>query len=61
MRRSCALPHGESKRSLRAALEQLNVVFVHEDQLLSADPARQSFIDLDTPADLATLAVGRKT
>lgn len=52
---------GPGKRSLRAALEQLNVVFVHEDQLLSADPARQSFIDLDTPADLATLAVGRKT
>lgn len=53
---------GSGKRSLRAALEQLNVVFVHEDHLLSADPARQSFIDLDTPADLATLAVtGRKT
>lgn len=53
---------GPGKRSLRAVLEQLNVVFVHEEQLLGADPARQSFIDLDTPADLATLAVtGRKT
>ena len=42
------------RRSLRAALEQLNVCYVGESQLLTADRRLRSFFDLDTPQDLAT-------
>ena len=42
------------RRSLRAALERLNVCYVGEAQLIAADPALRSFFDLDTPQDLAT-------
>ena len=41
------------RRSLRAALERLNVCYVDESQLLIADPELRSFFDLDTPQDLA--------
>lgn len=46
------------KRSLRAALERLNVCYVDESELLEADPGLRSFFDLDTPQDL--LAAGRR-
>ena len=41
------------KRSLRAALDRLNVCYVDEPDLLGADPRLRSFFDLDTPQDLA--------
>jgi molybdopterin-guanine dinucleotide biosynthesis protein A len=41
------------KRSLRAALAQLNVCYVDESDLLAGDPGLRSFFDLDTPQDLA--------
>lgn len=44
---------GEGKRSLRAALERLNVCYVDESELRAADPGLHSFFDLDTPEDLA--------
>jgi len=48
-----AILDGEGKRSLRAALEQLNVCYVAQSQLQAADPGLRSFFDLDTPDDLA--------
>jgi len=44
---------GPGKHSLRAALEQLNVRYVDESELLATDPGLRSFFDLDTPQDLA--------
>jgi molybdopterin-guanine dinucleotide biosynthesis protein A len=41
------------RRSLRAALEQLNVCYVGQSELIAADPQLRSFFDLDTPQDLA--------
>ena len=43
---------GDGKRSLRAVLEQLNVLYVNEAELLAVDPGLHSFFDLDTPQDL---------
>jgi molybdopterin-guanine dinucleotide biosynthesis protein A len=40
------------KNSLRAVLEQLQVRYVDEAELLKADPALHSFFDLDTPQDV---------
>jgi molybdopterin-guanine dinucleotide biosynthesis protein A len=51
---------GGGKRSLRAALEQLQVRYVDETELLKADPALRSFFDLDTPQDVATALQGVK-
>ena len=48
-----ALATGEGKRSLRAALERLQVAYVHAADLMTADPGLDSFVDLDTPEDLA--------
>jgi molybdenum cofactor guanylyltransferase len=48
-----ALAAGDGKRSLRAVLERLHVACVHEADLIAADPGLQSFVDLDTPEDLA--------
>jgi molybdopterin-guanine dinucleotide biosynthesis protein A len=48
-----ALAAGDGKRSLRAALERLHVAYVHEADLIAADPGLHSFVDLDTPEDLA--------
>ena len=44
---------GNGKHSLRAALEQLNVRYVDESELLAADSDLRSFFDLDTQQDLA--------
>ena len=44
---------GGGKNSLRAVLEQLQVRYVEETELLEADPALRSFFDLDTPQDVA--------
>lgn len=41
------------KNSLRAVLERLQVRYVDEAELLTADPALRSFFDLDTPQDWA--------
>jgi molybdenum cofactor guanylyltransferase len=46
------------RNSLRAVLEQLQVRYVDETELLKADPALRSFFDLDTPQDVAN-AMGR--
>jgi molybdenum cofactor guanylyltransferase len=43
---------GEGKRSLRAALERLNVCYVDQSRLQESDPGLRSFIDLDTPQEL---------
>ena len=51
---------GGGKKSLRAALEQLQVRYVDEAELLQADPALRSFFDLDTPQDVATALQGEK-
>lgn len=51
---------GGGKRSLRAALEQLQVRYVDEAELLQADPALRSFFDLDTQQDVATALQGEK-
>lgn len=40
------------KNSLRAVLEQLNVRYVDEAELLAADPGLHGFFDLDTPQDV---------
>jgi molybdopterin-guanine dinucleotide biosynthesis protein A len=48
---------GAGKRSLRAALQGLNVVYVDESELRGENPARD-FIDLDTPDDLAAAQRG---
>jgi len=45
---------GGGRNSLRAVLEQLQVHYVDESELLKADPALRSFFDLDTPQDVAT-------
>ena len=66
--KSCLLAIGKlladsgGRRSLRAALEQLNVCYVDESELLAADPELKSFFDLDTPQDLAQASdeTGRK-
>ena len=44
---------GQGKRSLRAALDRLNVCYVGQSELVAADPGLRSFFDLDTPDDLA--------
>jgi molybdopterin-guanine dinucleotide biosynthesis protein A len=44
---------GGGKNSLRAVLEQLQIRYVDETELLKADPALRSFFDLDTPQDVA--------
>ena len=48
-----ALLDGDGKRSLRAVLERLHVAHVHAAELNAADPGLESFVDLDTPEDLA--------
>ena len=48
-----AILDGAGKRSLRAALDRLNVCYVGQSELVAADPGLRSFFDLDTPADLA--------
>jgi len=50
---SALLDADDGQRSLRAALDRLNVCYVGESDLLAADPGLRSFFDLDTPQDLA--------
>jgi len=52
---------GNGKRSLRAALERLNVCYVDESELRAADPGLRSFFDLDTPEDLAQAREGEES
>ena len=51
---------GPGKRSLRAVLERLHVAHVHAAELNAADPGLESFVDLDTPEDLAKADTRRK-
>jgi molybdopterin-guanine dinucleotide biosynthesis protein A len=44
---------GRGKHSLRALLDQLQVCYVSEQEMLAADPQLRSFFDLDTPQDMA--------
>ncbi len=48
-----ALLAAPGKHSLRGALERLTVCRVHETRLQGVDPSLRSFIDLDTPDDVA--------
>lgn len=41
------------QKSLRGALQQLDVRYVDEAEMLEADPLLRSFFDLDTPQDVA--------
>ena len=41
------------KHSLRSVLERLHVCLVHESRFQDVDPGLRSFIDLDTPDDVA--------
>ncbi|MDH2917107.1 MAG: molybdenum cofactor guanylyltransferase [Gallionella sp.] len=45
--------HGGGKHSLRELLDRLQVRYVSEDELRMADSALRSFVDLDTPEDVA--------
>jgi molybdopterin-guanine dinucleotide biosynthesis protein A len=47
------LLNGNGKHSLRALLNELQVCYVSEQEMLAADPQLRSFFDLDTPQDLA--------
>jgi molybdopterin-guanine dinucleotide biosynthesis protein A len=44
---------GNGKHSLRELLEQMQVRYVEEHELRATDPSLRSFIDLDTPQDVA--------
>lgn len=48
------------KHSMRAALERLKVCHVHESRLQAFDCGLESFIDLDTPEDVAALKAGMR-
>ncbi|MFT3848632.1 MAG: molybdenum cofactor guanylyltransferase [Propionivibrio sp.] len=50
------LLEGVGKRSLRAALERIDVCYVDERDLRVADAGLDSFFDLDTPEDATTAA-----
>ncbi len=47
--------HGDGKHSLRELLDRLQVRYVNEDELLMADSKLRSFVDLDTPEDVAMM------
>ncbi len=47
-----ALLSSGANYSLRAVLEQLQVRYVDESELMQADPQLRSFFDLDTPQDV---------
>jgi len=48
------------QKSLRGALQQLDVRYVDEAEMLQADPLLRSFFDLDTPQDVAAAMNGVK-
>jgi len=47
------LLESDGKKSLQAVLKRLDVRYVEESQLQSVDPCMRSFLDLDTPQDVA--------
>ncbi len=49
---------GEGRHSLRALLERLEVRYVDESLMRTADPKLRSFFDLDTPEDVAAVLNG---
>lgn len=49
---------GTGNHSLRAVIEGLNVRYIDESELMESDVGLHSFIDLDTPQDLARLGIG---
>lgn len=52
---------GTGKHSLRALLQQIQVRYVSEAELLAVDGALASFVDLDTPQDVsAAMSRGKK-
>lgn len=48
------------QNSLRGVLQQLDVRYVDEAEMLQADPQLRSFFDLDTPQDVAVAMNGVK-
>lgn len=48
------------QKSLRGVLQQLDVRYVDEAEMLEADPLLRSFFDLDTPQDVAAARGGVK-
>jgi len=48
------------QKSLRNVLQQLDVCYVDEAEMLDADPQLRSFFDLDTPQDVAAALNGVK-
>ena len=46
--------NGSGKHSLRALLAKLQVRYVNEVEMRSSDPGLRSFLDLDTPQDVAS-------
>jgi len=50
----------DGKKSLQAVLKGLDVCYVEESQLQSVDPCLRSFLDLDTPQDVAAAFDGMK-
>ena len=61
--KECAVVAGEilagsGKHSMRALLSKLEVCYVGEEELRSVDSELRSFIDLDTPEDVAAVLNG---
>lgn len=54
------LLESDGKKSLQAVLKRLDVRYVEESQLQSVDPCLRSFLDLDTPQDVAAALHGMK-
>ncbi|MFZ5522588.1 MAG: molybdenum cofactor guanylyltransferase [Pseudomonadota bacterium] len=50
----------DGKKSLQAVLKRLEVRYVEESQIQSVDPCLRSFLDLDTPQDVAAALHGVK-
>ena len=48
------------QKSLRGVLQQLDVRYVDEAEMLEADPQLRSFFDLDTPQDVAAAMNGER-
>ncbi|MBY0576613.1 MAG: molybdenum cofactor guanylyltransferase [Gallionellaceae bacterium] len=61
---SCLVPLHASlaaqQKSLRGALQQLEVRYVDEAEMLAVDPQLRSFFDLDTPQDVEAARNGVK-
>ena len=54
------LLESDGKKSLQAVLKGLDVRYVEESQIQSVDPCLRSFLDLDTPRDVAAAMHGMK-